>query len=125
MSITVGSRAFESVDALEKLVIHAATEYEINGYVEDFDGIEVTDPEYDSLIRELRSHRPNSKAFEGTSPSEAKAKGGVVVHDPPMTSIAKADGTEEEKKAIYQKWIDSCAQRLGISSDKLAIAGSY
>lgn len=125
MSITVGSRAFENVDALEKLVIHAATEYEVNGYVEDFDGIEVTDPEYDALIRELRNHRPNSKAFEGTSPSEAKAKGGVIVHNPPMTSISKADGTEEEKKAIYQKWIDSCAQRLGIPSDKLAIAGSY
>jgi len=125
MSITVGSRTFADVDALEKLVIHAATEYELNGYVEDFDGTEITDPEYDALHRELKTRRPKSIAFEGTSPSTAKTKGDVVVHDPPMTSISKADGTQEEKEAIYQKWIEACAQRLGVDPKKLTLAGSY
>ena len=125
MSISIGSRVFSDVDALEKLVIHAATEYEINGFVEDFDGVEITDPEYDSLIRELKNKRPDSKAFEGTSPSEAQVDGGVVIHNPPMTSISKADGTEAEKKAIYEKWIESCAQRLGVPVDKISLAGSY
>lgn len=125
MNITVGSRVFANIDSLEKLVIHAATEYEINGFVEDFDGVEVTDPEYDSLIRELKNQRPDSKAFDGTSPSEASVDGDVVVHDPPMTSISKADGTEAEKKAIYKKWIESCAQRLGVPASKISLAGSY
>ena len=43
--ISIGSRVFASVEELEKLVIHAATEYELNGYVEDFDSQEITDPE--------------------------------------------------------------------------------
>ena len=76
--ITLGSRTFSSVEVLEKLVIHAATEYELNGYVEDFDGVEITDPEYDELYRELKALNPTSKAFEGTSPSEAKVDGDKI-----------------------------------------------
>ncbi len=123
--LTAGSRTFNDVDDLEKLVIHAATEYEVNGFVEDFDGVEVTDPEYDDLIRTLRTHKPQSKALAGTSPSQAKAKGSTIVHNPPMTSISKADGTEDEKKAIYEKWLQDCATRLGTTVDKLSVAQSY
>lgn len=119
MAITVGSRVFQSVDDLEKLVIHAATEYELNGYVEDFDGTEITDPEYDALVRELRGQRPDSKAFKGTSPSEAAAKGRLVKHNPPMTSIQKADGDEQEKQALFDRWLADCATRLGTTADKL------
>lgn len=111
--ITIGSRGFDSVDELEKLVIHAATEYELNGYVEDFDGVEITDPEYDDLYRELKSLKPSSDAFNGTSPSVAKSKGGTLVHNPPMTSIAKADGELVEKEEIYAKWMEDCKVRLG------------
>jgi len=113
MAITVGSRVFKTPQDLEKLVIHAATEYELNGYVEDFDGVEITDPEYDELLRNLRKELPKSKAFKGTSPSTAKTKGGIVKHDPPMTSISKADGTEEEKKDLFNRWLKDCASRLG------------
>lgn len=119
MALTVGSRVFKSVDDLERLVVHAATEYELNGYVEDFDGIEITDPEYDALVRELRKQRPDSQAFKGTSPSEVAAKGKTVKHDPPMTSISKADGTEEEKQAIFDRWLADCADRLDTIPDKL------
>ena len=68
---------------------------------------------YDALLKELRKQKPDSKAFKGTSPSTAKTKGGVVVHDPPMTSISKADGTEEEKKDLFNRWLKDCATRLG------------
>ena len=121
--ITVDSRSFPDVDHLEALVIHAATEYEINGYVEDFDGVEITDPEYDALYRKLQDLRPNSKAFKGTSPSTAGANGDVVVHDPPMTSINKADG--DNKKGIYESWIQDCATRLGIKLGELEIVQTY
>jgi len=119
---SIGSRTFTNVDELEKLVIHAATEYEVNGYVEDFDGQEITDPEYDDLYRELKSLKPTSDAFAGTSPSLAKSKGHTVVHNPPMTSISKADGELSEKFDIYEKWISDCTTRLGKTS---IVAQSY
>lgn len=123
-AITVGSRTFQTMDDLEKLVIHAATEYELNGYVEDFDDAEITDPEYDALFKELKKLKPDSVAFKGTSPSTAAdaATGDVVVHDPPMTSIAKADGTLVEKQAIFDRWLADCTGRLGGKEPKVAIS---
>lgn len=121
--IIVDGRSFPDTDHLETLVIHAATEYEINGYVEDFDGVEITDPEYDALYRKLESLRPESKAFEGTSPSIAGVSSGVIVHDPPMTSISKADG--DQKKKIYEEWIKNCATRLDVNPDELEIVQSF
>lgn len=123
MTTQVGSRSFVHPDDLEKLVIHCATEYELHGYVEDFDGAEVTDPEYDELIKALRGLKPTSIAFKGTSPSMAKAKGATVTHDPPMTSIAKADGTDQEKRELYDRWLADCAKRLGVKS--VGVAQSY
>lgn len=126
MAIAIGSRAFKNIDALEKLVIHAATEYELHGYVEDFDGMEVTDLEYDVLIRELQKQKPNSPAFQGTSPSTAAADGDVVKHDPPMTSIDKSDGELAEKIDIYKKWRQDCADALVLDDvDDLEVAGSF
>jgi len=122
MAITVGSRTFQTVDDLEKLVIHAATEYELNGYVEDFDDTEITDPEYDALFRELKNRKPDSVAFKGTSPSTAATTGDVVVHDPPMTSIAKADGTGTQKADILKRWVDDCTSRLGGKTPHIAIS---
>lgn len=119
--IKVGSRSFDNVSALEALIIHAATEYELNGYAEDFDGQEITDPEYDDLLRECKKLNP--KAFDGqTSPSAVKAKGHTIKHDPPMTSINKADGELAEKQDIYDKWLADCETRLG---KKPAICQSY
>ena len=115
--ITLGSRTFDSVDDLEKLVIHAATEYELNGYVEDFDGSEITDPEYDDLLRELRTLKPTSKAFDGTSPSMAQTSGDIVVHKPPMTSIDKADGDLPKKQKRYADWLKNCETSIGKKPD--------
>lgn len=105
MSIQVGFRTFQNCDELEAFVVHCATDYELYGYVEDEDGIEVTDPEYDELVKALRKQRPDADALKGTSPSKAKPKGAIVKHDPPMTSIDKADGTPEEKRDAYNQWV--------------------
>ena len=123
MNISVGSRIFNSVKDLENIVIHAATEYELNGYAEDANGIEISDCEYDELYSRLKSIKPNSTAFKGTSPSKASAKGKIVKHDPPMTSIAKADG--DMKKDIYQSWLVDCVKRLGIKGSDLEVAESF
>lgn len=103
--LVVASRKFADLDQLEKLVIHLATLYDLGDDCVDFDGVPVSDPEYDELYKTLKQKRPESEAFTGTTPSKAKAKGDTVTHDPPMTSISKADG--DDKETIYQKWLDS------------------
>jgi DNA ligase (NAD+) len=109
--ITVGFRSFKDIESLEKLVIHLATEYDLGNPCVDFEDTEVSDPEYDELYKSLKKVKPSSKAFEGTSPSTVASTGGIVIHNPPMTSIAKADGDDRLK--IYQDWLKDCAKRLG------------
>ena len=123
--IVIGPRSFATKEDLEALVVHAAAEYGLNGYAEDFDGAEITDPEYDDLYRELKKIYPTSDAFKGTTPGEHKRSGKTVKHEPPMTSIAKADGELAEKESIYKKWILDCATRLGVKPDELEISQSY
>lgn len=118
--ITIGIRQFPDVEHLEKLVIHLATEYDLGNPCLDFDDVDVSDPEYDDLYRELKALKPQSEAFEGTSPSTVTPDGDIVVHDPPMTSIAKADG--DKKKDIYLNWLKDCAARLG---SKITVAQTY
>ena len=71
MTISVGFRTFQTADDLEKLVVHAASQYDKTGAADDFEGVEVTDGEYDELYKELRRHKPGSEAFSGASPSKA------------------------------------------------------
>lgn len=111
MDITIGIRTFKDVDQLETLVIHLATEYDLGNPCQDFDDTDVSDPEYDELYKQLKKLKPKSAAFEGTSPSTVVPTGNVVIHDPPMTSIAKADG--DDKKTLYLNWFKDCATRLG------------
>lgn len=119
MSFQVANRTFQTVDDTEKLLIYAATQYDKTRYAEDFDGVEITDPEYDELYSYVKERKPNSKAFEGTSPSEAAVSGDIVVHDPPMTSIEKADGDYDKKVKKYEDWIKTCATRLGVSENDI------
>ena len=124
MAIQVGSRSFADTGELQRFVVYCATEYDTKRYVEDTFGVEVTDPEYDALVHRLKELKPN--VFSGvTTPSTAKTKGKVVIHDPPMTSIAKSDGDDAEKRDIYNKWIADCASRLGTTADKLGIGQSF
>jgi DNA ligase (NAD+) len=116
MAFQIAGRNFEDATQLEKLVIHAATQYESEGYAEDFDGIEITDPQYDDLYRKLREVKPRSKAFKGTSPSENKQAGKTVILDPPLTSIEKADG--DDKKAILEKWLNTFKGKVSLSEKR-------
>lgn len=136
MSITVGQRTFDSAKDLEKLVIHLADMYEKLGYAEDFDGVEVSDPEYDDFVRVLKKELPDSKAFKGASPSAAADEdeddddsadlgGKTIKHNPPLTSIDKADGTDEEKKTRYDRLLKECADHLGISPNQVELAQEF
>lgn len=114
-------------DTLEALVIHLATLYDQGMDCVDFDGTLVPDPDYDDLVRVLREYRPDSKAFEEgkTSPSEYEPSGELVKHEPPMTSIAKADGAKKEE--IYKNWIAFCCDELGyhLNDEKVHFVHSY
>lgn len=110
--IIVGSRTFKDYDQLEVLVVKASRQYNKYGYAEDFDGNTITDPQYDELYKVLQKGKPDSDAFKGTTPGETEDNGKVVIHDPPMTSIAKADGEDREEK--YRDWLADCAKRLGV-----------
>lgn len=112
----------KDTDVLEKLVIHLATLYDRGQFCLDFDGNDVPDPDYDELVSTLRERRPCSIAFQKgkTSPSDydpaqdPEMEGvKLVKHDPPMTSIAKADGDKRLQR--YQDWIKYCCTELGYS----------
>lgn len=100
-------------DELERLIVHLAAQYEHGGLSYDFDSEVVTDEEYDTLVRQLRDAKPDAEILKTISPAafapgEEAAGVKMVIHDPPMTSIAKAD--TEKREAIYQRWISDCEQ---------------
>lgn len=110
------------VDQLELLVIHLATLFDQGLECRDFQGVIVEDTDYDRLYDTLFLRNPDSPAFkEGTtSPStyDPEDEGlPVVIHNPPMTSIKKADGTLEEKKEKFLKFISDCYTALGYKID--------
>ena len=68
----------------------------------------VLDNEYDLLKRQLYQLSPSSKIFNTITSSTIKNNTKKVIHDPPMTSINKCNGSVEEKKEILLKWKKDC-----------------
>jgi len=68
----------------------------------------VLDNEYDALKRELFKLSPDSKIFSTVTSSDKNIDGEVVIHDPPMASINKCNGEEDEKQKILYKWFEEC-----------------
>lgn len=110
----------EDVAVLENLVVHLATLYDLDQECVDFDGNIVEDSEYDLLYRTLKDRKPDSEAFAKgvNSPSKVDPVGdNLVIHHPPMTSIAKADGDFTQKMDIYKNWLATVEKRLGHTPD--------
>lgn len=112
-----------STDQLEKLVIHLATLYDQGLPCHDFDGNLVSDPQYDGFVKSLKLIKPQSLAFVGTTPSVYVSNMTTIVHNPPMTSIEKADGANKEK--IYGNWIKDCCDSLNYSSEEGKFTQTY
>lgn len=68
----------------------------------------VLDNEYDALKKELLQSDSKSKIFTSVTASTAKIDGRKIIHDPPMTSISKCNGTQQEKEDMLKKWMDDC-----------------
>ena len=74
----------------------------------------VLDNEYDLLKKELFLLFPKSKIFITVTASKIKDGEKKVIHDPPMTSINKCNGTEIEKLQILYKWIKDAQKNIPI-----------
>lgn len=97
----------DEAERLEKTISALDTAYfgdEGSDCINPFTGEVVTDNEYDAMKAKLKSIKPNSYIFKTVT--AAKEKDGVkkVKHFPPMTSINKCNGTEDEKRDILTKW---------------------
>lgn len=102
---------WDNLDALCKLAKSLATQYDKGSLCYDGDGELVADTEYDDIIRTLKEKRPSFFEKGTTSPSDYEPTGDLITHNPPMTSISKADGPK--KVEIYKKWIKDCCDQLG------------
>lgn len=115
----------QDLDELEALVVHLAALYDQGLPCADFDGEAISDEEYDALVRRLRDERPDAKAFDSISPSASVPlpnEGGFMTHDPPMTSIAKAD--TEKREELFDNWWMRCCRELQYSFTDLGTSFS-
>jgi DNA ligase (NAD+) len=104
--------AKKRVKRLEKTIIALDTAFHITGNdcIDPFTGDVVLDNEYDALRVELQTICPDSKIFNTVTSSKSKMPGDKIIHDPPMTSINKCNGSEKEKEAILVKFFDDCTK---------------
>ena len=96
---------------LEKIITALDTAFHIDGddCINPITGEIVLDNEYDALKVELFNLSPESKIFTSvTAAAAGKVVGKAIIHDPPMTSINKCNGTEEEKDKILHKFFEDC-----------------
>jgi DNA ligase (NAD+) len=80
-------------------------------------GQEVPNPVYDGMRSRLAEIRPDSRVFEGTNASKLETTNRKVKHDPPMTSIHKANGSLAEKDEIRRKWLQGVWDELKYPGD--------
>jgi len=73
---------------------------------------EVPDNVYDLMRALLYKLHPNSKVFDSVTASQFQSTDNKIAHDPPMTSISKANGTLDEKDDILKKWLKDCCDEL-------------
>ena len=99
----------KKIKELEKIIIALDTAFDkgkdcINPITKEV----VLDNEYDALKRELETLCPESKIFNTVTASTAKNDGKKLIHNPPMTSINKCNGSEQEKSDILTKFFKDC-----------------
>ena len=124
----------ERIKRLEKTIIALDTAFHVTGddCIDPFTGEVVLDNEYDALKAELKKLCPESKVFTEVTAAKTEIKGTKIIHDPPMTSINKCNGTEKEKEQILNKFFDDCKKidpdiefTMSLKHDGLALSCEY
>lgn len=102
------------IKELEKIIKALDTAFHITGddCINPITGEVVLDNEYDALKAELLNLHPKSKIFTSVTSAKSKDIGKKVIHNPPMTSINKCNGTEVEKDKILRKWIEDTKKTI-------------
>lgn len=108
------------IKRMEKTIIALDTAFDKGDEcISPYTGDVVLDNEYDALKKYLFFVFPESKIFTTVTASKAKTGEKKVIHDPPMTSINKCNGTEEDKKKVLFKWFEDCRKiDMDISGQK-------
>jgi len=102
-------RVKEQIKRIEKTITSLDTAFEKgDDCVSPYTYNVVLDNEYDALKKYLFDIHPKSKIFKTVTASKAKAGQKNIVHNPPMTSINKCNGSEVEKEKILKKWFEDC-----------------
>ena len=110
-----------STEQLEQIISVLDSLYETaQDCVDPISGKLVPNPVYDAMRSRLKGMNPDSEVFLTPSASEIEFSGETVQHNPPMTSIEKANGTLAEKTDRLDKWINDCKSHLGYTADMLA-----
>ena len=73
---------------------------------------------YDLMRAILTKFHPKSKVFDNVTASQFQTTNNKIAHDPPMTSISKANGTLDEKDDILKKWLKNCCDELNYNPKK-------
>lgn len=103
-----------SADELESIIPILDTLYDDEqDCINPVNNKEVPDNVYDAMRLRLEKLRPDSTIFDDVTASERVITTTTVKHDPPMTSISKANGTIDEKNTILKKWLTDCCDELG------------
>jgi DNA ligase (NAD+) len=84
----------------------------------------VSDPDYDKLYGQngseralLKKHRPDSRVLKGVTAANVNFSAATkCVHNPPMTSIAKADGGLPHKQKRLGEWMVNALAHLKITT---------
>jgi DNA ligase (NAD+) len=76
----------------------------------------VTDKEYDLMRIRLAKIAPDSTIFDEVTASDYESSVRKIKHNPPMTSISKANGTYDEKIQMLAEWEKKVKDTLGYES---------
>ena len=104
---------------LRQIIIHLDNCYHITGEecINPITKEIVTDNEYDALKNRLEEIDPLWDGFKTTFAADEEVVGKKVAHNPPMTSISKCNGTQEEKESILLKWMEDCINNISDSQN--------
>jgi len=110
------------IDSLLEVIESLDTAYELGEEcIHPHTGLIVTDTEYDAIrkkLTDLLSKYDKDNAFLKQPTLSTVTASKKVKHNPPMTSISKANGTLAEKEDILSDWIKKVMTKLNYSGDK-------
>lgn len=115
MNSSIDYRDIKSeIEDLREVIVHLDNCYHVSGEecINPITSDIVTDNEYDAFKKRIEQIDPAWDGLDGVIAADEEIVGKKVAHDPPMTSISKCNGTQEEKEALLLKWINNSLENI-------------